>query len=192
MTDKFFDLHAWHKQLQCALSDREIVEAIRHRREAEGDLQTGRSLGFILASELCEQGRYGEAEDVLLDLSKQEPAEPFPLIALAEQKFYSEEKPDEALGIIDRALVRARGSEYFHRCALGVKARIAEKIQRYDLIAAVIREIMTTGFAGSSGILIDVGIERDFVDRLPAGAVDATLVQQFDEFCRHPRRQDNS
>jgi hypothetical protein len=193
MTDKYFDLHDWHKQLQRTLSDREVVEAIRYRRDAEGDYQTRQSLGFILASELREQDRYAEAEDVLLDLSQQDLTEPYPLISLAGQKLYSEYKPDEALEIIDHALDRARASGYFHRCALGVKARIAEKIQRYDLIADVIREIMTTGFAGN-GVLIDVGIERDFVDRLPAETVDATLLQQFDEFCRRPsgRRPDDS
>jgi hypothetical protein len=185
MTDKYFELHDWHKQLQRNLPDREVVEAIRQRREAEDDLQTGRSLGFILASELSEQGRHGEAADVLLDLSKQDPVEPFPLISLAEQKLYSEDKPDDALEIIDQALDRARASGYFHRCALGVKARIAEKLKRYDLIADVMREIMTTKF-GESSVLVDVGIERDFVDRLPAEAIDGALLQQFDEFCGHP------
>jgi hypothetical protein len=62
---------------------------------------------------------------------------------------------------VDKAIERARASGNFRRNALGVKARIAEKLRRYDLIAAVLREIMTIKFAESR---VDVGLERDFVD----------------------------
>jgi hypothetical protein len=116
-----------------------------------------------------------------LDLSKQNPAEPYPLVALAEQKLYYEQKLDEALEIVERAIERARSSGYFRRNALGVKARIAEKLQRYDLISDVLREIMTTKFTGSR---VDVGVERDFVERLPTGVIDAELLAQYDKFCR--------
>jgi tetratricopeptide (TPR) repeat protein len=173
------------EQLQRTCADQEIVDKIANRMKAESDEETTQSLAFILASEFGRQERYGEAETILLNLSERNPAEPYPLIALAEQKLYYEEKPDEALEIVESAIERARASGNFRRNALGVKARIAEKLQRYDLIADIIREIMTIKFAESR---IDVGLERDFVDRLPSGVVAAELVQQYDEFCRRNTR----
>src|ERR1700741_1577990 len=127
MTDKFVSLHTWYDQLQRSHTRDDIVEKIRNRLKSESDQESTRLLAFILAGEFREQGRYEEAEHVLLDLSERDQAEPYPLISLAGQKLYDEQKPDEALGIVDKAIKRARASRTFRRNALGVKARIAEK-----------------------------------------------------------------
>jgi tetratricopeptide (TPR) repeat protein len=185
MTDTFVSLHKWYEQLQRTCADQEIVDKIANRMKAESDQETAGSLAFILASEFRRQERYGEAETILLNLSAQNPAEPYPFIELAEQKLYDEQKPDEALEIVEKAIERARVSGNFRRNALGVKARIAEKLQRYDLIADIIREIMTIKFSESR---IDVGLERDVVDRLPSGVIAAELVQQYYDFCRRNTR----
>jgi hypothetical protein len=181
MTDKFVGVHRWYDQLQQTYADQEIVDKITNRMGAENDKEIVRTLALILASEFRRQERYGEAENILLDLSQRDPVEPYPLIELAEQKLYYEEKLDEALEIVEKAVERARASGNFRRNALGVKARIAEKLQRYDLIADVLREIMTIRFAESR---VDVGVERDFVDRLPSGVIDKALLRRYDEFCR--------
>jgi hypothetical protein len=39
----------------------------------------------------------------------------------------------------------------------------------------------------SSESRVDVGVERDFVDRLPAGVIEGDLLRQYDEFCRRNR-----
>jgi hypothetical protein len=181
MTENVVSLHRWYNQLQQTCADQQIIDKIMNRVGVESDKETVRSLAFILASEFRRQERYGEAENILLDLSEQNPVEPYPLIELAGQKLYDEQKLDEALEIVEKAVERARASGNFRRNALGVKARIAEKLQRYDLIADVLGEIMTIKFAESR---IDVGVERDFVDRLPSGVIEAALLQQYDEFCR--------
>jgi tetratricopeptide (TPR) repeat protein len=181
MADTVSSLHRWYEQLQRTCADQEIVDKILKRIEAEKDRETARSLAFILASEFRREERYREADTILWDLSEQNPAEPYPLIELAEQKLYDEQKLDEALEIVEKAVVRARASGNFRRNALGVKARIAEKLRRYDLIANVLREIMTIKISESR---VDVGVERDFVDRLPSGVIDAELLQQYNKFCR--------
>jgi hypothetical protein len=181
MTDNFVSLHKWYERLQRTCADQEIVDEITRRMKAENDKEDVRSLAFFLATEFRRQKRYGEAEAILLDLSERNPVEPYPLISLAEQKLYHEEKPNEALEFVEKAINRARASGNFRRNALGVKARIADKLQRYDLIVDVLREIMTMKFGESHA---DVGVERDFVDRLPAGAIDPILLRQYDEFCR--------
>jgi tetratricopeptide (TPR) repeat protein len=184
MTDNFVNLHKWYEELQRTCASQEIVDEITRRMNTESNEEDVRSLAFFLANEFRRQERYAEAENILLDLTERNPVEPYPLISLAEQKLYYEEKPSEALEIVEKALNRARASGNFRRNALGVKARIAEKLQRYDLIADVLREIMTTKSGKSRA---DVGVERDFVDRLPTGAIDPTLLQQYDKFCRNRR-----
>lgn len=181
MTDKVVSLHQWYDLLLKTREDRDIIEEITHRMEAESDSEAARSLAFILATEFRRQARYGDAENILLELSEQDPIEPYPLIDLAGQKLYYEQRPDEALDIIERAVERARASGSFRRNALGVKARIAEKLRRYDLIAEVLKEIMTIKFVE---LRVDVGIERDFVDRLPSDVIDRKLLEQYNEFCR--------
>jgi hypothetical protein len=181
MTSNSPDLNSWYDQLQRTYSDEEVVKEITNRMRSETAKETARSLGLILASELRRQRRYVQAENVLLDLAQGNPAEPYPLIALAVQKLYDEERPEEALHIAERAVETARASGIFRRNALGVKARIAKKLNKYELLPDILREIMTIKFTESR---VDVGIERDLIERLPAGAVDQALLQQYDEFCR--------
>lgn len=178
--DDPYSLYRWYDELQRTLADREIVDAIARRMAESGDVSR-RFLALILAGELRRQQRYRDAEAILLEVSKQDPGEPYPLISLAEQKLYYEADPAAALVIVEQALERARASGHYHRCALGVKARIAEKLRRYGLIEDALREIMTVAFTGR---LDDVGVERDFVARLPAGAIDTTLRERYDAFCR--------
>jgi tetratricopeptide (TPR) repeat protein len=184
MADMYVGLHKWYHQLQQRCADPEIVDEIMNRMRVESDPEALRSLAFILASEYRRQERYREAESILLDLSERNPAEPYPLIELAGQKLYDEQRPEEALEVVEKAVERARALGGFRRNALGVKARIAEKLRRYDLIASVLKEIMTIK---SSENRVDVGVERDFVDRLPAGVIEGDLLRQYDEFRRRNR-----
>src|ERR1043166_1930919 len=173
------DLYRWYVELQRTHADRAIIAAIE-RRTAESDGDARRTLSFILASEFCRQEQYAEAESILIEISEQDPGEPYPLVALAEQKLYYEDDPAVALAIIEQAVRRARAAGGFCRNALGVQARMSEKLGRFDLIEGVLREIMSIPFPGSR---VDVGIERDFIDRLPAGTIDATLRARYDAFC---------
>jgi hypothetical protein len=179
MNDKFSDLQQWYEERQRALSDHEVVEDIERRKKRESDPEILRSLDLILASEFQRQGRYSDAENVLLALNRRDTAEPYPLIALAEQKLYYERNLDSALEIAGEAVRGARMSGKFRRNALGVRARIAKQLQRYDLIAEALREIMSIKFSESR---IDVGVERDFIDGLPSHAIDEQLRSQYEEF----------
>lgn len=182
MTDNVISLYQWYDQLQQTDSDEAILQKIGVRMQAESDSEDARSLAFILASELTRQERYREAENILLDLSAKDPLEPYPLIRLAEVKLYYEQELEDALEVVDSALERAKASEHFVRLALGVKARIAERLGRYDLVSDVLRAIMAMSTPGSSRV--DVGVERDFFDRIPSGAVDVTLLHEYEAFCR--------
>jgi hypothetical protein len=65
MTDKVVSLHQWYDLLLKTREDRDIIEEITHRMEAESDSEAARSLAFILATEFRRQARYGDAENIL-------------------------------------------------------------------------------------------------------------------------------
>jgi hypothetical protein len=109
------------------------------------------------------------------------PDEARPLISLATQKLYDENLPEDAMRIIDRAVAAATRSGLFRREALGVKARIALELGDYRAAEDVLRQIM--GLAMTRGH-IDIGAERDFFDRLPAGSIDPEVARAYHDYCR--------
>jgi hypothetical protein len=178
---KLVDIHRWVDETLRTDGQANIIRAIEDRMKGETDEAVLRVLNFRLAGEFKSRGRYSEAERIYLMLFDQWPSEPAPLISLAEQKLYFEEEAVAARQIIDRALEVAFRSGNFRRQALGVKARILLKLGKYEDIEDIIRRLMNIAPAPGD---VDVGIERDFFDRLPAGAIDAELARQFDRYSR--------
>lgn len=185
MATEFASLHAWYEQERKVSTDQEIVEKLINRLGVESNNEVVRFFKFVLADEFRRQQRYHEAEATLLDLSNNRPTEPIPLIQLAEQKLYMEQKPDDALAVVEKALERAYASGNYRRHALGVKARIAARLRRYELVEDVLKKLMAIELNETNA---DVGIERDFVNSIPPTAIDAELLKQYDKFCH----RDNS
>ena len=75
MIDNIVDLHKWYELLQRTRPDQEIVDELTRRIKTESDEEDVRSLAFFLASEFCRQKRYGETENILLDLTEQNPVD---------------------------------------------------------------------------------------------------------------------
>ena len=103
-----------------------------------------------------------------------DPENPQPLIFLANQKLYREEQPKAAMAVIDRAVEVALRFGMFRREALGVKARIALALNRHDVVEDMLRQIMALAFTRGNA---DIGAERDFLDRLPPGSIDADVAR---------------
>src|ERR1700736_4454099 len=135
-SDEQREFEKWYRDRRRAIfrgeaecgAEEALLEAIRERIRSETNEENRRSLNFMLSSEYEFQERYSEAEAVLLKIYDEDPNEPFPLISLAGQKLYAEEKPEVAMPIIDRAIVVAYRTGIFRRLALGTKARIALKL----------------------------------------------------------------
>ena len=84
------------------------------------------------------------------------------------------EKAEET---IRGALDLARAQNDMVRCALHDLARIFVERGDYAQLCVTLEEIMTT--TPSPG---DVGRERDFVDRLPSGAIPSELLARYNAF----------
>jgi hypothetical protein len=176
------DNHHWYLDLQRAKGiGSDVIAEVQQRIKEESDAEELRSLHLLLAAEYAYHGRLADAEIVLRKLSEQAPDDPYPLISLAEKKLYYGNNHESTLPIIDQAIEVAFRSGDFRRYALGVKARIALKLRAFDIIEDVLQLLLKLTFEPGNH---DCAIERDFFDRLPAGAIDKTLARQFDEFAR--------
>ena len=108
-----------------------------------------------------------------------EPAEPIPLISLAEQRPYHEDNPEQALEDVNRAIVLAEASGNFRRHALNTRARILRKLEDYEALEKCLIAITETKLIAGQ---LDIGRERDFFDRLPQGAISHETRNLFLEY----------
>jgi len=176
----------WLRQLRRAsgsrgAGDQRIVHAIESRLGTELDPAVRRHLNLELASEHKALGRYDHSERVYRHLFNQLPEEPMPLILLAGQKLHHEDDPAAAMKTINQALESAFRSGNFRRMALGVKARIALAEGRFRVVEEVLRQLLDLRNDKRGA---DVGVERDFFDRLPPGAIDKTLALRYTQYAR--------
>jgi hypothetical protein len=159
----------------------DVVPAIEGRIRHESHPLKLSALRLLLAEEHRDRGDYPAAQAVYLAGFAADPNQPPPLIAIARQKLEYEDQPEAAMGIIDRAIEVATREGIFRREALGVKARIALRLETYPVVEDVLRQIMHLTFTRGN---IDEEAERDFLDRLPPGVIDADVARAYDEYCR--------
>ena len=167
----------WHE----SHLEADIVTALEERIRDEADPRRLQTLRWLLAREQRDRGNYLAAEAVQLADAGANPDNARPLIALATQKLYDENLPDEAMGIIERAIAAAMRSGLFRREALGVKARVALELADYRAVEDSLRQIMALAMTRGH---IDIGAERDFFDRLPPSSIDPEVAHAYDEYCR--------
>jgi len=94
----------------------------------------------------------------------------------------------EALKWIDVAIERAKRQRRFQREMLGYKARILLKLGRGDELSDVLESIMAIRLEKGA---IDIGRERDFIDRAPPGMIRKDVLDRYNEF-RPKRSTDTS
>jgi len=132
-------------------------------------------------TDVVNQIKNTEAEAVFLADFEAGPENPQPLILLATQKLQWEEQPEAAMPVIERAVEVALRVGMWRRHALGEKARVALALDRPAIVEDVLRQLMGLTFTRGNA---DCGVERDFLDRLPPGSIDADVARAYDEYCR--------
>jgi hypothetical protein len=179
------EIYHWYMDLERARGPgSNLIDDVEERIRQESDQRKLRALKLLLATEYAFHGRNVDAEVTHHDLCREWSDDPFPLISLAEQKLHYENKPEAAMAIVDKAIEVALRSGNFRRYALGVKARIGLQLGAHGLVEGVLRQLLQLKFDPGN---LDCGIERDFFDRLPAGAIDEELARQFDDYSRLER-----
>jgi hypothetical protein len=172
----------WHLGLPSNIRNSPaIIGEIEKRIVDETNPDCLKTLKLMLAGEYSLYERNADAKAAYLDLILQYPDDPLPIISLASHAFYCERRPEMALEIINRAIEIATKSQNFRRYALGSKARIALSLGAHGIVEDVLRQLMHLKFNPGN---IDCGVERDFLDRSPKGAIDQHLAKEYDDFYR--------
>ncbi|QIP08538.1 hypothetical protein [Bradyrhizobium symbiodeficiens] len=105
----------------------------------------------------------------------------------AEVYLHSSADFSEAVKWADVAIERANRQRCWQREALGFKARILLKFGRGDELSDLLEEIMALRLKKGA---LDVGRERDFVDRAPPGLIRKDVLDRYNEF--RPKRETDS
>jgi hypothetical protein len=179
--DPAYGIQRWYEDLRRAAPDVDIIPVLQERIPRESDPRKLHALRFCLVEQHGLRHDRAGAEAVYLADIAANPDETLTLISLAGLKLYGEGKPEAALPIIDRAVAVAMRTGIFRRHALATKARVALELKDYAGVEDVMRQIM--GLTMTRGH-IDVGAERDILDRLPPGSIAADVAQAYDAYCR--------
>jgi hypothetical protein len=160
----------------------DAIDRLRARLSGEERQEARLLLLSELARLLQASGREGEARKVLDEYGAVAPDDPRPCYRLAASLFHGEggydaaaEALQAALTATDAALERARRSGWLLQQCLNLRARIAVALGRFDALDSTLRELLAlpTRWAGR-----DTGPADDFLERVPDGAVEVTLLER--------------
>jgi len=181
--ERVVELHRWADKLRRELPLGEAIEVLDVRRLGTSDDDLYRVLTFELKNFLIDAGRQDQADRIIDEMIARLPDDVRFPIGKASLYLYDIKDPRKALDAINSALVRARRTGFFLREALGVKARILLELELGHQLSQTLEEIMSVEMMPG---IPDVGRERDFVDRAPAGLIDEDLLARYDVFCPRP------
>jgi hypothetical protein len=178
--DPIAQIHRWHDEWRVENPEADIIPVLASRIRSETNSIKLSEMRYIMAEEYRDRRDYAAAAAAYLDVFNND-GEPMPLIVLAGQKFFEEERPEEAMRIIDQAVEVALRSGTYRRHALAMKARIALHLTDYRTVEDVLKQIMNLKFTRGN---VDIGRECDFLDALPPDSIDSEVARQYDEYCR--------
>jgi hypothetical protein len=174
------DIVRWHQEWW-RNPPADIIPVLEQRIRRETHPSRLHLLRYLLAEAHRDRGNYAASEAVYLADFEADPDNPQPLIFLSSQKLYDEELPEAAMPIVDRAVEVALRVGMWRRHALGQKARVALALERPDIVEEVLRQLLVLTFTRGNA---DCNVERDFLDRLPPGSIDADVARAYDDYCR--------
>ena len=120
-----------------------------------------------------------EADRAYRDALALSPDNVITLTSLAQMNHFQAKKLDVALQWAETATAVAEKQLLFVRLAYGVLCRIAIALERHDLIERSIRRLIE--YIPPSNPDADIGLEYDFVSRIPAGALPPGLLEAYQE-----------
>ena len=186
LRDPVMEVHYWYHDWRRTNQGTDIIPVLDDKIRCETHPLKISQLLYFLTHEHWSRGDNAAAEAAHLESFDRNPTDPMPLITLANQKLDTEDRPDEAVRIINKAVNVARESGVFRRLALGVKARVGVRRNDYRAVEDAMKEIMELTFTRGNA---DINAERDFLDELPAGAIDPEVARRYDEYCRARARR---
>jgi tetratricopeptide (TPR) repeat protein len=136
----------------------------------------------MLAAELHGQNRVDEAESVLQERIALDSERPEGWINLALHFHYYAKEPEKALSTINMALDKAKREGSFYRQAHLERIRIALQLKSYSIIEDSLRELINYFPTPDSK---DIRLETEFLARIPKGAVNKTVIADYEAKVAH-------
>ncbi len=130
---------------------------------------------------------HGGMSDQVIDLKEQAvdefPASVAALTDLASYIYYFGGDLERALEAAESAVQLSTARGYWTRNALQTKARILKKLERYDDFEETLKALLSDE---TPTLRYEIRYEKDVVEGIPPGAVDAQLVSSFLERTHGP------
>lgn len=133
-------------------------------------------LRSLLCDEYCVHGLLDKWEKLARSEIEISPNEPMTWISLAGFFLHAKEDFDEALNTIEVAIGKARETGEWVRHAYCTRARIARKLENYDLLEETVRFLID--YRPAPGC-IDIHLDHDFLVTLPPGKIDEEILSQY-------------
>ena len=151
---------------------------LEEQLKGEWSAEDRAALRSHLAGELAMTGRLNEARALLEADAEREPNEPFHSLRLSDHLFYYHEDLPLAKHHIAEAIRKAAQDGKFMYQALGTQARLSIELADWSLLEGTLRALSAYEHVPGNA---DVFPETDFLSRVPEGAVDSALIQQYTE-----------
>lgn len=120
--------------------------------------------------------KFDAAEAVIRKCIGLQPDDPYHWIRLAEHFHYYATDLGKALEAIDTAIRKAEKQKAFVRQAHGARIRIAVELRKYPCVEESLAALIAYRPSSNSP---DVALERDFLKKIPPGAVRNDLVERY-------------
>jgi tetratricopeptide (TPR) repeat protein len=120
--------------------------------------------------------KFDDAESAIRRCIELQPEDPYNWIMLAEYFHYYAIDLPKALEAINTAIEKAEAAKEFVRQAHGVRIRLSLDLKEYGSVEASLRALVKYR---PSSVNPDVSLEKDFLERIPVGAVNGDLITQY-------------
>ncbi len=174
-------VHTWYSRIAKERECGDPPESLEDELQQFQSDSSKSELLLTLVSDFQLRGDYEAAERLIRAEIQLDPHDPGTRLLLVSHYFYNSGELDKALEASKEALSVARKCGMFVREVHGVRARIALDSNDGNLLEQSVKEIIGLGLLKNA---IDVGVERDFIDRAPAGAISTKIKQMYEELYR--------
>lgn len=154
----------------------EVEEALQRLIADASDADQRNNARAALSSHYQFKGNNVAALKVINEQINEKPDDVQALIALTEHHHYAQVDLVKAADAVERALAFATIQALLVRQVLGVRMRIALESGNFDVASdSLVRLVEYMPPAHS----LDVAYERDFLEMIPPGAIDSTLIKRY-------------
>ncbi len=153
-----------------------VEEALQRLIADAGDADQRNNARATLSSHYQFTGNNVAALKVINEQLNEKPDDVQALIAMTEHHHYAQVDLVKAADAVERALVLAIEQALLVRQVLGVRMRIALESGKFDVAGdSLVRLVEYVPPTHS----LDVAYERDFLDMIPPGSIDAALIERY-------------